>query len=195
MSMPCDREGIFRAVIVEYGLKEMDSGAIAVSIKASLKDLWNNGDWAEWAQYEMEAEGDLWIVKKDSGGPNKSQIEALCRCAGWDGNLESIVAGTWQPTPCQVVVKRDEYKGNVRYKIAFVNAYDKTPGALSNVDDTKARELQTRYGAQIRAIAANVARNGTPTNGAPPPPPAAASKATAPAPPVSIADGGADIPF
>lgn len=191
----CDREGAFRAVISDYGLKEMESGAVAVAIKARLTDFWDaaNGEWIPWEQYEMEVEGDIWIVKKDGGGVNQNGAESLMRHAGWDGSLESISNATWQPTACQVVVKRDEYKGNVRYKIAFVNALDRTPGGLSNVDPAKVRELETRYGAQFRAIGGNIKRNAPPAVGRPASPPASAAPPRPPEP--AAASSNDKIPF
>lgn len=194
---PCDREGHFRAAITDAGLKEMESGAIAVAIKATLLECWdqNAQAWVPWAEYEMEAEGDLWIVKK-TGEINQGPAQSLIQFAGWDGNLESIINESWRPTECQVVVKRDEYEGKSRLKISYVNDRDRVPGGLSNVNADKARELQSRFGSQLRAIAGNCKRNGTPaTTGRPAAPPRPAAlpppRETAPA----EDDGAMKIPF
>lgn len=157
---PCDREGTFKARIESYGVKELESGAIAVSICAHLTDIWNGETWEPWGDYQQEALGDLWIVKKDSS-INNNQVEALIKNAGWDGDIASIVDEKWNPTPCQVVVKADTYKDQTRFKIAFLNALDRAPGGMGNVDSKKAKELQTRFGAQLRAIAGNAKRNGS----------------------------------
>ena len=171
MQQPCDREGTFQAQIESYGLREVDSGAISVTINARLLALWDGQQWEPWDNYDMVAEGDIWIVKKD-GQPNQNGIESLVKFAGWDGDMISIPSMGWQPTPCQVVVKRDDYKDQTRYKIAFINDHDRRPGAMSNVDATKAKDLQNRYGAQLRAIVGNARRNGpAPNAGAPKPPP------------------------
>lgn len=189
MANAADREGNFRAVITSYGLKEMESGAVAVSIKASLTDFWDGTEWFPWKEYDVEAEGDVWIVKKN-GDVNLGQAEALCRYAGWDGDMESIVQETWQPRPVTVAIQKDEYKRHVRYKIAFINDYNRTPGAMSNVDREKAKALQAKHGAAFRAIAGNVQRNT-----APPPP---SGKFPTPPPPVKApanVDASADIPW
>jgi hypothetical protein len=171
---PVDREGTFQAEIESFGLKEMESGSIAISIRANLTACWSGEGWDSWSEYMMDAQGDLWIVKKD-GTLNSPQVEALMKHAGWDGNLESIINETWKPTPCQVVVQKDSYKGVDRYKIGFINDLNRTPGAMSNVDAAKAKELQARYGAQLRALAGNAVRNNAAPAGkpsAPPPAPA-----------------------
>lgn len=200
MPVPVDREGAFRCQLADYGLKQMDSGAVAISLRVALTEHYDGEHWQPWAQYDMEAEGDIWIVKKN-GEINQQAAESLMRHAGWDGTLESITGATWTPTPFQVTVKRDDYQGNVRHKIAYVNEFDRTPGGLSNVSPDKARELAARFGSQFRAIAGNVKRNnaagaGTgapaaPSRPAPPPPPPARQHAGA-----TAGDNvNGDIPF
>lgn len=187
MSQPVDREGVFRGTISAYGLKEMESGAVAVAIKVTLSQMWTGNEWCDWAQYEMEAEGDIWIVKK-VGSINQAAAESLINYAGWDGSLLSILEETWQPKPCAVVVKREDYEGKTRYKVSFVNDHERTPGGMSNVSAEKAKELNTRFGAQFRALAGNKARNGASAGGRPTPPPVHSK----PAPPPSQ---DADVPF
>jgi hypothetical protein len=193
--MQCDREGTFRAQIKGYGIRDADgSQSVGVVLQVLLLELWNGTAWDEWEQYEMEAEGTLWVVKKN-GEINQSAAESLTKYAGWDGSFSSLFSQTWQPTKCQVVVKRDDYKGEVRYRVEFVNGYDRTPGAVSSVSESKARELETRYGSQFRAIAGNSKRNGpapaAPANGGKPAPPPSSSRPTPPPP----ANQTEDIPF
>lgn len=185
--VPCDRAGVFRIEICEYGLKEMDSGAVAVSIKALLTEWWDGAQWLDWRQYDMEAGGDVWIIKKDNGGANDKAAESLMRHAGWDASVTAIVDGTWKPTPCQAVINQEEYKGQKSFKIAFLNDFNRTPGALSNVTPEKARDLENRFGSTLRALQSNVRRNQpAATNSRPPAPP------KAPEPAAATADG---IPF
>lgn len=183
-----NQEGTFNATIMEFGLKEMDSGSIAIAIRATLNEAWDGTEWQPWDQYEVEAEGDVWVVKKD-GTINQGAAESLMKYAGWDGNLESITDGSWQPTKCSVTIKHEEYKGVHRYKIAFVNEWGKVPGALSNVKPEKAKELQSRFGSQLRALHGNVSRNSAPSVGIPPTPPAPpnGTAKTPPAPPMTPA--------
>lgn len=192
-----DREGTFRAQITSYGLKEMDSGSVSVAIRAKLTEWFSDGEWHPWVDFDMEAEGDCWIIKKD-GSVNEGQAKSLMQHAGWDGNVVSVVNETWQPTPCQVSVVRDDYQGKVRFKISFVNDYNRTPGALSNVTADKANDLQTRFGSQLRAIAGNIKRTAAPANGRPAAPPPAAVRNPPPDPhaiPVAGESQGEDIPF
>lgn len=186
---PADREGTFNATITDFGLKEFQSGAVAIAIRVKLDAIWNGESFEGWSQFEQEADGDVWIIKKD-GAVNELGAKSLMANAGWDGNIESVSNGSWQPTECSVSIKREDYNGTTRYKVSFVNAHNKPPsGSLSNIDPDKAKSLANRYGPQMRAIAGNVVRNGAPSVGQPPKPPAK------PAPPPAPAATEEKIPF
>ncbi len=197
MSQPVDREGQFRGEITEYGLREADSGAVGVSFNVKLTAMWNReiDEWEDWFAYEMEAPGCVWIVGKD-GKINQRGADSLIKFAGWNGDIESITAQTWAPTPIAVVVKAEEYKGVTTNKVAFVNDWNRTPGAIGNVGQEKARELQTRFGSQFRALAGNVQRSSPPPASRPAPPPPPARPAPAQNNAVSAgARSELDIPF
>lgn len=170
MSTEIDREGNFQANITEYGVKEQESGAIAVAIKADITAMWNGEDWEDWSSYGMVASGDIYIVKKD-GTLNQNAVQSLKQHAGWDCSIGGLVDGTWQPTPCQIVVKADTYKDNVRYRIAFVNDLNRAPGQMSNIDADKAKALQARFGSELRALGGNANRNAEKPAGKPSSPP------------------------
>lgn len=195
---PVDREGQFRAKIIEYGIRTVDSGAIAVVLRAHLTEKWEGDQWIPWAEYQQDASGDVWVVKKN-GEVSQDSAENLMRCTGWDGSFSSISNNTWQPTDCQVQISKDEYKGNVRYRINYVNAFDRDPaGGMAPIGDDKVRDLENRFGASLRAIRGNIMRNqpaapaaanGRPA--APPAPPVAA----APHPASAAARSADGIPF
>jgi hypothetical protein len=178
--------GTARGQITEHGIKEFESGSVAISIVVSVKEYWDT-ETSTWVNCEADdyyTAGDIILVKKD-GTPNNNQVEALCKYAGWDGDIAKVGSDAWQPTPCAVVINADEYKGVTNYKISWLNEYDRTPGAVGNCTPEKARELADRYGAQFRALAGNVTRNATAPTGKPKPPKPptpSGSKAKKPAP-------------
>jgi len=147
---------------------------LAVQVTARLDEFWNNEaeNWDDWREYEVEAEGYLWIIKKD-GSENQNQIEALVRHTGWDASIPSIAGNQWQPTPCQFVIQGEapnDFHTDVRYRINWINDYEQTPTA-GNVDMDRATALQNQYGARLRALAGNVQRNAPTPEGKPPSPP------------------------
>jgi hypothetical protein len=74
---------------------------------------------------------------------------------------------TWEVKPVQVVIKENEYKGQVSYAVAFINDYERTPGATSNVDAKRLNELSAAYGPGLRALASSVSLNATKPSGKP----------------------------
>lgn len=169
--MSFDREGDCRVEIVEYTLKEFDSGAVAVAIRCKVLEWFGANEenpvpgWYNWRDYGDEVTGDIWVVSGQAKG-NKlldKAIQSLVNYAGWDGSFDSIANGTWQPTPCQVVVTKEKDQRNetvVHYRASFVNDYNRTPGGLSGgVKPEQAKALQTKYGQALRAIVGNKMRN------------------------------------
>lgn len=186
MGQPIDRPGTFRGNIIDFGLREEQSGAVAVTLKVALNQMWTGHEWVDWSQYDQEVEGFYYII--DRKGLNQNKVNALCRNAGWDGDLDSIIQQKWEPKPIGLTVEASEYKNQIQYRVGFINDYERTPGAASNLTPESAQALKAKYGAQLRALAGNISRgNGTPA-GRPTPPPAPAPMA--PAPP---SEG--DIPF
>lgn len=192
MSQPMDRAGAFRGQFHEYGMKEERSGALAVVVRMVVQEMWDHARqaWIDWAQYDMEVVGYLYIIKKD-GTLSQGKIKELTQHAGWNGDIDSLGGGLWSPTLCQVEVKEEEYDGNVQYRIAWIHAYDSTPGAVGNVSAERAKELQTQFGSQVRALVGSTTRNATAPAGKPP------TRYSEPAkpegPPAEPAKG--DIPF
>jgi hypothetical protein len=92
--------------------------------------------------------------------------------------MASIADEKWEPCELQFSVEEDEYNGNMRYRISWLNVYDRVPGAVGNVDAAKAKALDAKFGGQIRALAGNTARNDASTKpkGKPPAPPKGSKK-------------------
>ena len=190
----CDRQGHFRARIESYGLREEASGAVGITLQVKLLEILDmNGDepqWLSWAEYNMECTGTIYIIKR-YGKVNQVQAESLMRYAGWDGNFDSIVNEKWDHTDFSCSVEPDVDKNGKQrgFRVGFINDWNYMPGARSNVDATKAREIQSKHGSALRAIAANVKRNV---------PSVPSSRPTAPPPPMQLADPplrDGEIPF
>lgn len=174
MSQQIDREGNFQAEILEYELKEYGTGSVAIGVRCRITAEWNDeqGVWTDWTPYDVEASGNLFIVKKN-GELNKKAIESLVQATGWDGSFNSIVNRTWQPTPCQLVIQSNTYNNVTTFQIAFVNLFDSSPGGgITKVDADKAKQMEARFGSQLRALAGNVKRNAPAATDKPMPTPA-----------------------
>jgi len=191
MSQPIDREGIFRAAPVEVGLREFDSGAVAVSVRFGVLEHFGAAGWEDWRQYQVEVYADLFVVKRDKT-INEPIVRAMMLALGWNGSLADLAIPDIQLRPCQVDVRAEQYNGATSYRAKWVNPWDHIAGAgVGNVNADRVRALQSTHGGALRAIAGNIARNATA-----PPPPTTGQPGQAPAPPSAqpVPAGTADDP-
>lgn len=160
MPKPLEWAGTIRGQIIEYHVAKMQSGAVAINVTVRVDEYWDADakEWFDCRSEDFRAEGALWIVGKN-GKLHIAKCESLKKHTGWDGTMTSL-GGEWNPTPCSFTHEVDSHKGG--YSIGFINAYDDAPRATADL-----QELQNLYGAELRAIAGNVARNAVPTKGKP----------------------------
>jgi hypothetical protein len=196
MSQELDREGTFQGVIVEYWVRDTDkSKSIAVAYRARItamydfeKEKWD--DWSEFAEHLVE--GSQWVIGKE-GQVHERAVKTLVEDAGWDGNFTSIIQQTWQPIPCQLVVKNEPFEGRDYFKVAFINSFDRIPGGGSVAAKAdKVNELQALYGSQLKGLAGQFKRNAKPPASSKPSAPPPAKKQE---PVLTNGEGGEDVPF
>jgi hypothetical protein len=132
------------------------SQSIALAIEFLITDKLEGDEWTDWTPYEDHTIiGWFYVVKRD-GTPNDTTVENLARVLGWDGQFKSV---EYPParTPCQIVVEWDEYNGQKKLKVNWLNPVDHSPG-LKNADPSKLAALDGRYGSLNRAIVSTVAK-------------------------------------
>jgi hypothetical protein len=163
MADKLDREGIFRARPLEFGLKKFDnSSSVAIAIRFKILDQLNQAnEWESWQSYDVEVDGDFYIVKKD-GSMHEDQIKRLINSLNWDGDFDTIFADEFLPTDCQITVKSESYDGKEYYKATWISPYDYTPKQKFQVSSNDLSELKSQFGAKLRAIASNVKSNSKP---------------------------------
>ncbi len=184
MAIAFDTEGSFRGEVVDYGLqKAKDTDSLAVVMLLRVHGFYNfeTESWEDWGNIEggpMEGYAYVWIIKKD-GSPNQSAVDSLVNHAGWSGDLNEIASKAWQPNQIGFSVKAEEYKGEKQFKAAFINGYDETPrkGIRSMAPD-EAKLYSTKYGANLRAMAANAKSKAAPNGKPKSPPPVGATMTT-----------------
>jgi hypothetical protein len=172
MSQPMEWVGTARGRITDYGVKEFESGSVAISLVVHVSEYWDSesAQWTSCESDDFETTADIIIVKKD-GTPNAGQVEALCRYANWNGDICAVAEKRWEPCPISFVIDAETYKNVTRYKINWIHPFDRQPGSVGNCSPEKARALSDRFGSAFRAISGNVQRNAAPPAGKPPVPP------------------------
>ncbi|KKM07634.1 hypothetical protein LCGC14_1731980 [marine sediment metagenome] len=189
-------EGSFRGRIIEYWwCPSKTTSSRGVGIKVEIDEYWH-AETQQWGSYEgfPVVSGVVWIIGTD-GVLNQRQVQSLTDHAGWNGDFDSISDGTWKPTPVQVKVGTNERQGNTEYRIDWVNAYDSIPGG-SGLNAETAKELNAKYGSQLRALRGNVTRNAAPPAGSEGPKKPAAKAKQSTEQPTPVPDKtGDEIPF
>ena len=177
MSVPIDRAGTFRGRIVASGIQEGKEGSqsVAVSLQIAIDECWNSAEeaWEDWRAFDFEAIGYLYVVKRN-GEVSNAIVESLVKHANWPNDLSAVVGEGWEPTPVSFDVDSDTYQGKTKYKIGFIRDYEAVPGAgIGGVDRDRAKALQSKHGAALRAIGGSVKRNSQPAPASRPAPPPA----------------------
>lgn len=166
-----DREGRFKAAVVERGVGESGQNNLATfACEFKLLEELVNGEFLPLDQ-DFEITGYFFLEKKD-GSLNTSQIDALKRAFGWDGRDPFwLQDADMADRIVQVKLAFEEYEGKQKLKVRYVDAEDATGGGVRKADDQVRKSMNSRLGSKFRALA----------GGTPAPAPKPAGKPTAPA--------------
>lgn len=192
-----EREGIFKAKPLTWGVFQADSGAVGIQMSFLVLAQLDGHEWISWADADDHVVyGTIWVIKKD-GSIVAKNVEDMYSALGWEGGMAEV-SGPVPDRIVQVTVKAEEYKGKTQFRVAFIAPEDYTPGPQGAAPED-VKKIDARFGSLLRAAAAGAkkaAGGGAPKSAAPAPkaaPPklaAPAAKPDFPAP--ARAD---DIPF
>jgi hypothetical protein len=151
---PIDREGIFRANVMDIEFKAPKEGSEAVNlnIKFAITEARIGTEWENWAEHGFECRGSACLVKKDGTVCNHG-VETMRDALGWNGSVADIESGTFKPWPCQIEVGPDAYRGEGHFEAKWINHFNSEGGSgmkKATPDDTKGFNAQ--HGAAMRAI-------------------------------------------
>jgi hypothetical protein len=192
--MMANRAGLFHAYLVEIGMDETGPNKLATcGIRFALFEELVQGDWIDIHDEGLEITGYFYLEKRD-GALNTVAIESLKAALGWDGRDPFWLQETdLAQQPVQVKLGYEEYQGQQRLKVLFLNPYGASPaGGVRRGDDGARKSIGHRLGPKLRAAAGGTPANapkpaGRPANapepaGRPAPPKAAAATAGKPVP-------------
>lgn len=176
-----DRPGQFRARPVQWGLvqSKAPSQSLGVRIQFLLLEWLDDAQrkWLPWEEYGSLCGGTFYIVGRDGsvGESQERNIADLVRFLNWSGDIADLLeGGNFRPVDCQVTIGEEEYNGQTRMKVQWLNSLN---GTINRVAPDAAKSLAAKYGSQFRAVAGNVKRNmplPVPARASTPPPVAAA---------------------
>lgn len=159
MTMPLEREGIFKARPVSWEVSQADSGAVAVSfcfeIVAQLDQGNEEHPWIDWSSSAPHhCYGAWWVVGKDRK-IHQGAVDQLKLSLGWNGSLLDVSATEVPDKIVQITVKAETYKEKTRYKAGWMRPEDYVPtGGGASVSEVQ--QLDAQFGSLLRAAAAAV---------------------------------------
>lgn len=187
-----DRDGTYRAYPKEWGVNFTEKNQLAMFVvRYSLSQLWHDGEWCDYRDYDAEITGYHMLEKRDHTA-NDTTIEQLRKALGWDGvDLCKLQDTDWSATCVKITVATEEYEGKKRMTVKWIASLNDEGGMTRKADKDSLRELQNRLGSSLRALAGAAASGKGAVAHTPPPPPTAAA-ATPPAPPQKPATTSAE---
>lgn len=161
-----NREGRFKASIIEHGVAETGPNKLATFIcKFGLTEELVNGQWEAFGPEDvgLEITGYFYLEKRD-GSINTVTIDSLKAAFGWDGRDPMwLQDADFSRLTVQVKLEFELYEGRTRLKVRYVDAEDASPAGVVKADDSTRKSLNTRLGSKLRALA-----GGTPAPAAKP---------------------------
>lgn len=184
-----NREGRFKATILEHGVAETGPNKLATFVcRFQLVQELINAEW-EPIDQDLDITGYFYLEKRD-GTLNTVTIDHLKSAFGWDGRdpfwlQDADFAGLI----VQIKLTFETYDNKTRLKVQYVDAEDATPSGVPQADDTARRAIATRLGAKFRANAGGMpAPAPKPPVGSRPAPPKSKPAAKPPASAPSATD-------
>jgi hypothetical protein len=177
-----NREGRFKATILEHGVAETGPNNLATFVcQFQLVEELANGEWIP-VEEDFDITGYSYLEKRD-GTLNTRTIDALKAAFGWDGRDPFwLQDADFSQLVVQVKLTFETYDNKTRIKVKWVDAEDATPAGVPQADDSMRRSIGTRLGAKLRANAGGTpAPAPKPTQGSRPAPPKPKNSAAAPA--------------
>lgn len=147
-----NREGRFKARIVEHGLDETGKSKLATFVaRFELDQELVNGQW-EPVDESFDITGYFYLEKKD-GSINTITVDQLKSALGWSGqDLLWLQDADFSDTPVQIKLEYETYDGKDRLKVRYIDAADATPSGVPKASDETRRSLAGRLGAKLRAL-------------------------------------------
>ena len=179
------RDGRFKARILDHGISDTGPNSLATFVcKFQPNQELLNGEW-EPVDEDFEISGYFYLEKRD-GTLNTFTLDKLKAALGWDGRDPTwLQEADLSEAIVQITLGYEQYNGQERIKVQFIDHEDATPNAVPHADEAVCRAIKTRLGAKLRALAGNAPKSAAKPTSRPKPPaaPAAPVKAkTAPVP-------------
>jgi len=167
------REGVFHARAVERGVDETGPNQLVTFI-AKFEVFEERQPDGAFAPCPPEHITGWFYLEKRDGSLNTFTIDALKAAFGWDGvDPFWLQDADLDDHPVQITTEFEEYEGQRRLKVRWLNPYGSSGGGgVTRADGEKAKAIRNRLGGKLRAYSGGqTVRPPKATSPKPSPPP------------------------
>lgn len=158
--MNVDREGTFRAEVVDNGLGETKkSGLPQFIVNAKLIEYYDEDaeTWVPWEEYEQDVDAYLCLFgmvgkKKELG--TTLNYDQVCKVFNWDGADLQELSESKAGTKFQVRIEENDpdYADKTPYQVTWIDEYGADPSRkIKKLDKEEIKGLQAKYAALLKA--------------------------------------------
>lgn len=154
-------KGNYQARPMQWRVGQSKGGSVEFAVKFSLYGFWNGEAWEE---VDSDIIGYFYLITKN-GEVNEKTVEQVEQSFLWDrrDGTKWLAEATALPD-CQVFCDFEEYQGQQRIKVKWLNPFGHEPNSgLSATDPQEVQNIDAKYGALLRGSSS---KKG-PTNAAP----------------------------
>lgn len=151
-----DREGVFRFEIVEHGVSTGKNGFPAFVARLSAKEFYDDSGqytddgepgWIDWSEYDQYITAYLVLFNNDKAIFHYEDLQAAI---GWDGSSFADLADEQHVGKTIIAgIEENEYNGQVRLQVKWVDAPDADPergsGGIKTLDSNELSGLDAKF--------------------------------------------------
>lgn len=114
---------------------------------------WNGAQWEDVTAQDLSITAYMTLFDR-SGNPQEFNIDGLKDSLGWDGlSLTSLNESDWSGVEVQLVIQEEEYNGQKKMKVKFINPRDYVGGGgVEKSDPAAVKNLDQMFSGKLRAL-------------------------------------------
>ncbi len=150
-----DREGAFRARVLESGVNVSSGGYPQFVAKYEITELYDEeaAEWIPWAEYQQTITGYHILFTDTKELLNMAQVR---KALEWDGQtFASLDQADFTDKVVLIRVEENVYQGTTRFQVNWIDAYDADPiRQLPRLDNKKMAALDQQFAGRLAATSA-----------------------------------------
>jgi hypothetical protein len=148
-----DRASTFRGVVLEKAVgqtKKSQCPQLIVKLKAV--EIFDEEEkiWVDYAEYDQSITGHLVLFGKD--GKSTLNCQQIQKVFGWTGKSFAELDSIESPVGVQFRVSEDEYEGESRLNVSWIDVYDAEPGGIKKLSPDDLKGLDAKYAKGLQEI-------------------------------------------